>query len=432
VEPSLVVIGLNFRTAPVAVRERFWISESRRYDALHQLIRSDGIEEAVVLTTCNRTEFIVWASDASEAANSVLRFLTREYDLKLCEWSNFYRLIDEAALLHVFRVASSLDSLVVGETEIVEQVTAAWETAQKAGTTGRFLDSVMQKSLSVSKRVRTETAIGVSPFSVSRAAVDLSRKVLGSIGGRNVVLLGAGKMSEQAAQELMSEGAKSLSVVNRTFEHATQLAEKLGGLPFSFENRHEHLKDADIIVSSTSSPHYIFTRHDAETIMQGREERSLAIIDIAMPRDVDPQVRGVRNCFVHDMDDLERAIPRKMGDAHLAEVEAGKIVEAEAHDLRNKLAGEHAVPSVVALRSHLEEICRQELQQMSEEYGPFTEDESRALATLGAHITRRIAGSLARELKELPETTKQQDLTIALEKLFNLQMGRALEASSKD
>jgi len=148
-----MLIGINFRTAPVAVRERFWISENRRYEALLQLARSEGIEEVMVLATCNRTEFLLWANDATVAANSVLHFLTAEYGLKLCEWQHFYRLLDEAALLHIFRVASSLDSMVLGEPQIIGQVKAAWQQAQKAGTTGRFLDAVMQKALSVSKKV---------------------------------------------------------------------------------------------------------------------------------------------------------------------------------------------------------------------------------------------------------------------------------------
>ena len=215
-EPTLAVIGLNFRTSPVAVRERFWISEARRYDALHQLVRSEGVEEVIVVTTCNRTEFILWASDVPTAANSVLRFLTQEYQIKLCEWSHFYRLMDDVALTHIFRVTSSLDSMVLGEPEITGQVKQAWALAQEAGTTGRFLDAVMQKALTVSKRARTETAIGSSAVSVPYATVELSRSVLGELAGREVLLIGAGKMSELAAHYLMKAGASHVKVMNRT------------------------------------------------------------------------------------------------------------------------------------------------------------------------------------------------------------------------
>ncbi len=188
-----MVIGLNHRTAPVEVREHFWISESRRYEALLHLIQAEGVEEVVVLATCNRTEFVLWASDASLAANSVLRFLSRDFNLRLCEWKHFYRLLDEEALTHIFRVASSLDSMVLGEPEIVGQVKTAWKMAQEVGSTGRFLDAVFQKALTVSKRVRNETAIGSSAVSVPYAAVELAKQIFGSLENRIVLLMGAGK-----------------------------------------------------------------------------------------------------------------------------------------------------------------------------------------------------------------------------------------------
>src|SRR5689334_11494068 len=205
-----MVIGVNYRTAPVAVRERFWISESRRYEALCQLSRADGIDEIAVLATCNRTEFILWTRDASTAAASVLNFLTREYGLRLCEWKHFYRKLDEAALEHIFRVASGLDSMVIGEPEIVAQVKGAWALAQEVGTTGRFLDSAFQKALTVSKRVRNETAIGSAAVSVPYAAVELAKEIFGSLKDRKVLLLGAGKMSELSARYLKKYGANDL------------------------------------------------------------------------------------------------------------------------------------------------------------------------------------------------------------------------------
>ncbi|HEY4959316.1 MAG TPA: hypothetical protein VII29_00540, partial [Terriglobales bacterium] len=192
-EPTLAVIGLNFRTSPVAIRERFWIAEPRRYETLHQLVRSEGIEEVAVLATCNRTEFIVWANDVPEASNSVLRFLTQEYQLKLCEWSHFYRLMDDAALTHIFQVAAGLDSMVLGEPEIAAHLREALQQAQKSGTSGRFLDGIIQKALAVSARVRSETAIADSNLTVPFASVELSIDVLGDLSGCEVLLVGAGK-----------------------------------------------------------------------------------------------------------------------------------------------------------------------------------------------------------------------------------------------
>src|ERR1022692_4063997 len=225
-----MVVGLNFRTAPVEVRERFWISESRCNQALVQLSKAEGIDEVIVLATCNRTEFLLWANDVTLAANSVMRLLGSDYGLQLCDWKHFYRLLDEAALLHIFRVASSLDSMVMGEPQVVGQVKNAWQQAQKVGATGRFLDAVMHKALMVSKRVRSETAIGNAAVSIPYAAVELTRQIFGTLKNKKVLLLGAGKMSELSAREFLNHGASSVKVINRTLEHASELAAKLGGV----------------------------------------------------------------------------------------------------------------------------------------------------------------------------------------------------------
>jgi glutamyl-tRNA reductase len=285
VEPSLVVIGVNFRTAPTAVRERFWISDSGKPEALRSLLRSEGIDEAIVLATGNRTEFIVWASDAALAANSILRFLTREYELKLSEWSNFYRLLDEDALLHVFRVTAGVDSNSDDESEIENDIKEAWRTAQASGSTGRYLDAVIQKATQVSEHVRNVVDEGHSVADESHGAVACRTAI---------------RVSEE-------------------------------------------------------------------------------------------------------------------------------VIAAEAQAFRNKLLAQPVVPTIVALRTRLDEICRQELNQLGEEFGPFTEDQQQALSKLASHITQRIAGGLARELKELPEKTEQEMLASAVQRLFHLEMRAVAE-----
>ena len=431
-EPTLAVIGLNFRTSSVAVRERFWISPDRRSEALLQLVRSEGIEEIIVLATCNRTEFIIWASDVPTAANSVLRFLTQEFQLKLSEWSHFYRLMDDVALTHIFRVPSSLDSMVLGEPEITGQVKDAWALAQQTGTTGRFLDAVMQKAMTVSKRVRTETAIGTSAVSVPYASVQLSREVLGDLTGREVLLIGAGKMSDLAAHYLMKAGASHVKVMNRTVARGEELAAKLGATPVSFEDRLHHLKKADIVVSSTSCPHTILSREEAENIAKERKHKPMVMIDIAVPRDIDPAVREVEGIHLFDMDHLEQVVQRNASGRQAAAEEADKIVRAEVQGFRRKLMAERVVPTIVALRQRLDELCRQELEVLRREFGPFTEDQDQALTALTSHITQRIAGSLARELKELPERQEQDVLTAAVGRLFHLEQPLAAAAGTKN
>ncbi len=420
-EPTLMVVGLNYRTAPMAVRERFWISENRRYDALVSLSKAEGIEELIVLATCNRTEFLMWVNDVTLAANSVMRLLGAEYGLMLCEWKHFYRLLDEAALLHIFRVASSLDSMVMGEPQVVSQVKQAWQQAQRIGVTGRFLDAVLQKALTVSKRVRTETAIGNAAVSIPYAAVELARQIFGSLEKKKVLLLGAGKMSELSARGLLNHGATSVSVINRTLEHAAELATKLGGVAIPFEERWQHMAEADIIISSTSCPHIILSREEAEVMVRGRKNKPLVIVDIAMPRDIDSAVREVKGVYLYDLDDLENVVGQNAGEREAAAAEAQKILQAEAKGFRRRLMAECVVPTIVALRQRLDEICRQELDSFRHENGPFSKDQDEMLDAVMSRMTQRIAGSLARELKELPEKVEQEQMTTALQRLFHLQ-----------
>jgi glutamyl-tRNA reductase len=421
VEPTLMVVGLNYRTAPVAVRERFWISEDRRYEVLVRLSKAEGIDEVVVLATCNRTEFLMWVNDVTLAANSVMRLLGAEYGLMLCEWKHFYRLLDEAALLHIFRVASSLDSMVVGEPQIVSQVKQAWLQAQKIGATGRFLDAVLQKALTVSKRVRTETAIGNAAVSIPYAAVELARKIFGTLENKKVLLLGAGKMSELSARGLLNHGASSVCVINRTLEHATELAAKLGGVAIPFEQRWQYMAQADIIISSTSCPHTILSREEAQIMVRDRKDQPLVIVDIAMPRDIDSAVREVKGVFLYDLDDLENVVDHNAGEREAAAADAQKILQAEAQGFRRKLMAERVVPTIIALRQRLDEICRQELDSFRQETGPFTQDQDEMLNAVMSRMTQRIAGSLARELKELPEKVEQEQMATALQRLFHLQ-----------
>ena len=420
-EPTLMVVGLNYRTASVEVRERFWISENRRYEALVQLARAEGIEEVIVMATCNRTEFWLWANDVTLAANSVMRLLGAEYGLKLGEWKYFYRLLDEAALSHIFRVASSLDSMVVGEPQVVGQVKQAWQLAQKLGATGRFLDAVLQKALTVSKRVRSETAIGNAAVSIPYAAVELARQIFGTLENKKVLLLGAGKMSELSARGLLNHGASSVCVVNRTLEHAAELAAKLNGTTVPFEERWQHMGEADIIISSTSCPHTILSHEEAEAMVRDRHDRPMVIVDIAMPRDIDASVGEVKGIFLYDLDDLENVIDHNAAERETAAAAAEKILEAEAKGFRRKLLAERVVPTIVALRQRLDEICRQEMDSFRQENGPFSKDQDEMLTAMMSRMTQRIAGSLARELKELPERMEQEQMTAAVQRLFHLQ-----------
>src|SRR6202166_3908245 len=419
-EPTLMVIGLNHSTAPLAIRERFWIGETRRYEILRQLSTAEGIEEVVVLSTCCRTEFLVWASEPTLAANSLLHFLGVEHGLKLKEWEHFYRLLDESALTHIFQVTCGLDSVVLGEPQIVSQLHAAWEQARTVGAAGRLLSAVLEKALSVSSRVRRETAIEDLTVSIPTAALELVRDIFGSLNGRRILLLGTGKMSELTARQMLDNGAGSVVVIDQSPTRAQELAEKLGATAATLADRWNCMLRADIVISATGCPHVVLTREEAERIALERNRVPLVLLDIGMPRDVEPDVRRVDGILLYDLDGLERAVKNNAND-RTAAAEAEKIVAAEAQAFRGKLQAESVVPTIVALRQRLDEICRQELESFTEERGPFTREQDQSLHAITGQIIQKIASSLARELRDLPEKEEQERMTQAVTRLFHLE-----------
>ncbi|MFZ0478579.1 MAG: glutamyl-tRNA reductase [Terriglobales bacterium] len=405
-EPTLVVVGLSHRTAAVEVRERFWMTGCRQAEVLSMLSQGEGIEEVIVFSTCNRTEFVVWG-DATLAVNSILRLLTAEYDLKLQEWNSFYRLLDEQALAHAFRVSCGLDSMCIGEEQILRQVVQAWKQGHNTGCTGRHLNAVLRKSLSVRRRVRKLTPLGSHFVSAPFAALQLADQIFGSLASRNVVLLAAGRMGEITARELSTRGAKSVCIVGRTQTRAEELVRKIGQpaggfQTCGFEEREKCLATADLVIGATGSPSFIFTSEDMKRLAVERKGRKLVLIDLALPRDIDPAVRVFEGVLLYDLEDLERAVEPRIG-TRAGEAEAEKVVLAEVREFRKMLIAGGAAPEVTALRLRIDEISRQELESFRLERGPFPKDQDRLLAAVTARITSKIAGSLSRELRTHPE-----------------------------
>ncbi len=430
-----MVVGLNHRTSPLAMRERFWIGENRRYQVLRHLQRAEGIEEVVVLSTSCRTEFWLWASEPTVAANSLLQFLGAEHGLKLSEWEHFYRRLAESALIHIFRVTSGLDSLALGEPHVVSQVKAAWDQAKTIGAAGSFLSAVVEKAVAVSTRVHEETAVGKLTSSIPTVALDLARQVFGSLDGRRVLLLGTGRMNELSARYMIDSGAGSVVVIDESMSRAQELAGKLGGTAAGLAERWKYMLRADIVVCATGCPHAVLSREEAERIALERNRVAMVILDIGMPRDVDPEVRRVDGILLYDLDGLERAVSGDAGARTAAAAEAEKIVAAEALDFRARLQAESvapaAVPTAVALRRSLEEICRQDLECFFEEHGPLTKEQDQSLHAIAAQLIQKIASSLARELKGIPEKGEQERMTAAVTQLFHLDSPQRAVAGAK-
>ncbi len=302
---SLFCLGVNHKSASVDVRERLAVAQHALAEHLHNVHGLDAVDETVILSTCNRVEVYGAAAENASAIASVRDYLNKTFEMAPGA-VDFYELSDEEAANHLFEVASGLDSLVIGETEIFGQVKKAYSVAQSEKATSRYLNKLFQQSFSVGKLVRTTTKIQQGSTSIGAVAVDLAEQIFGNLKGCKVMILGAGEMSRTTAQSLVSRGASSIIVSNRSFDKAEELAGELDGRAIRFDDWERSAADVDVIVSSTSAPHYIVTREAVEAAMRARPARSLFIIDIAVPRDVDPQVNQVENAYLYNIDQLQQ------------------------------------------------------------------------------------------------------------------------------
>jgi glutamyl-tRNA reductase len=420
-EPTLMVIGVNHRTAPLAMRERFWIGETKRYEVLRELKNAEGVEEVVVLSTCCRTEFLLWANEPTIAANSLLQFLGARHSLKLSEWQHFYRLLDEAALAHIFRVASGLDSMALCGPEIGSHLKSAREQSQAVGASGRLLNAVVDRALQVAVRLRSETLVGSEEVSTPFAAFELARQIFGELQGRRVLLLGADERSQATARYMVERGAGPVAVLDQSTSRAHEVADLLGGTGATLADRWRLMLQADIVIAATGCPHVVLTREEAERIAEERNRVALLIIDLAVPRDVDPEVRRVDGVLLYDLDGLERAVAHHSKEQGGIPAEAEKVLLAEAQAFYSQLQAASAVPTIVALRQRLNDICRQGLESFIEERGPFPREQVQLLHAITAQMIQKIASSLVRELKDVPEKQEQELMTAAVTRLFHLQ-----------
>jgi glutamyl-tRNA reductase len=379
---KLALVGTSHKLAPVEVRERVAL-DGAAAAALARELAAPG-REAVVLSTCNRTELYLAAADdadAQAAATAALAHLA-EQDLD----AHLYRLRDEAAALHLFRVAAGLDSMVPGEGEILGQVRAAYE----AGSTGPMLDRLFRSALHAGRKARVETAIGESPSSVSAAAAALAQQVFGELEGRRVLIVGAGDVGEQTARNLLSRGATIGWVANRSVDRAEELAQKLGSQPLTLERVGEGLAGADVVVSSTSAQGYVVTRAQVEEGVRARKGAPVFVIDLAVPRDVEPTVAEVDGCFLYDIDDLEAVVAETLAGRRREAERAETIVGAEAARFREWQLSLDVVPAIASLREHAEAIRTAELAKAEGRLGGLSESERRTVDSLTSQIVNKL------------------------------------------
>jgi glutamyl-tRNA reductase len=381
----LSLVGVSHRRAPVELRERVALD----LDASAALARrlADG-GEAVVLSTCNRTELYL-ARESGDGERAAVGFLLEQApELE----SVAYRLHDDAAALHLFRVAAGLDSLVPGEGEILGQV----RDAAEAGAPGPFLERLFRHAVSAGRKVRVETAIGEAPASVPAAAAALAQQVFGELRGRRVLLVGAGKMSELAARNLVSRGAELLAVVNRSEEHAAELAARLGTRATGLDGLAAHLALADVVVASTSAPGFVLAGARAVDAVRARRGRPLLLVDLAVPRDVDPALGALDGCFVYDIDDLEAVVEQSLAGRRGEAARAERLVAAEAERFREWRAALDVVPAIASLRARAEEIRAAELAKL----GRLSEDDLTLVDAVTSQLVNKLLHLPTVRLKE--------------------------------
>ena len=397
---KLSLTGLNHNTAPVEVRERLAFQQELLPGALAELRGTPGVQETIIFSTCNRVEIAVTADDAVNVDETIANFLAHARQVDP-QWLRqfLYHHQDREAIRHLFRVASSLDSMVLGEPQILGQLKDAYEVAKNQGAVNGFLDTVMTRAFGVAKRVRTETDIGQNAVSISYAAVELARQIFGSLRGKKVILIGAGKMSELAARHLERNGVAEIAVTNRSPERARAMAELFRGRIIDYENFSASLPEMDMVIASTGAPHYILTREAMKKVIGARRNRPMFLIDISVPRNIEPSVNELDNVFLYDIDDLRTAVDEnRKGRAQEAEA-AERIVADEVERTLTRLKAREMGPVIVGLQQQLEGICATELERVRSKMGELTPLQQDAVEALLRGIVNKIAHAPIAELR---------------------------------
>ena len=414
------LLGVNHRTAPIEVRERLAIPERRLPEALQKLSGVPGVSECLILSTCNRVELLAQTQNGS---TNLREFLLQYFQVEPRTFEpHLYEYHEQEVVRHVFRVASSLDSMVVGEPQILGQVKEAYATARAAGTVQSQLDLLLTRAFAVAKRVRTETAVGSSSVSVASIAVELAGKIFGSLEGKQVCLVGAGKMSELAARHLLAKGAGPIFVANRTYDRAQALAEKFSGRAVRFDDLYQQCEQADIVITSTGSPVAIFRREHGERFLSRRRNRPMFFIDIAVPRDVDPEMNKLDGIFVYDIDDLQEAVTSHVAGRKHEAARAEQIVDAEVERFQARLHTLHLAPTIISLQDQFETIRQAELERVRGRLGKLTSEQEQAIEALSHGIVNKILHTPIRSLKSAAAGPEITTLVESFRRIFDLQM----------
>lgn len=416
---NILIAGLNHKTALLEVRERLAFDGAKLEDGLMKLRQQNGINEAAVLSTCNRVEMYVSVDNVSAASESIKRFISEFHGIqdRMLEGAlYFYQ--DRDAVRHIFRVASSLDSMVVGEPQILGQLKDAFEFALKKKTTGVLLNRLLKKAISVAKRVRTETKIAENAVSISFAAVELAKKIFTDIREKSVMLLGAGEMAELAARHLVGGGVKEIVVANRTYERGLELAHEFKGRAVRFDEFISEMAHTDIVICSTGAPAYVVMKSQMQAVMKERKQKPMFIIDISVPRNIDPEINKMENVFLYDVDDLQGVIDSNVLERKKEAEKAEAIIEEEIEVFSKWLSSLDAAPAIIALREKAEAIKKQEMEKLLGRLPELQEKQRQAVEYMASAIINKLIHPPTSALKE--DSEDKEALIAIIKRLYGI------------
>lgn len=416
------VTGVNHRTAPVEVRERLAFDERRLPEAVREVKVLPGIQESVILSTCNRVEIAVTSEDNAECHSAIVEFLSRHREVKT-DWLRpyLYQFDGPEAIRHLFRVAASLDSMVVGEPQILGQMKAAWETARAQGCLAGTLDAILTRAFSVAKRVRSETEIGQSAVSISYAAVELARQIFDSLKDKKALLIGAGKMSELAARHLARAGVSEILVTNRSAERAQRIAEEFRGRTVDYKSFVNILPEVDVVIASSGAPHYILHKDEMRHVLSARRNRPMFLIDIAVPRNIDPAVNELEFVFLYDIDDLQKVVDANRRGREEEAADAERIISEEVERTVERLRVRDAAPLIVGIQKQLEAVRAAEVERLRGKLGDLSPQQEEAIEALTRGIVNKIAHAPIAELRRAAANSSGSNAIDVIRRIFRIE-----------
>ncbi|SDX40125.1 glutamyl-tRNA reductase [Paenibacillus sp. CF384] len=418
----IIVVGLNYRTAPVEVREGFTFSERDLPEALEQLKQTKSIMEGVIVATCNRTELYAVVDRPTLCGHYIRSFMEKWFNTPRQQFtSDLYMYEDEKAIDHLFRVTCGLDSMVIGETQILGQVKNAFLLAQQQKTTGTLFNTIFKQAVTLAKKAHSDTAIGEAAVSVSYAAVELGKRIFGQFNGKTVMIVGAGKMSELTAKHLYANGVERVFVVNRTYDRAVQLADKFNGTPLSMADAISRLHEADIVISSTGSDGYVLGREQVAAAMQKRKSRPLFMIDIAVPRDLDPAIASVKNVFLYDIDDLEGIVESNMEQRRTEAAKIETMIASELDVYRGWYKTLGVAPLIRALQDKATDIHAETMDSLANKLPDLSDRELKVIHKLTKSIVNQMMHDPILRIKEMAGEKHADEAMDMFVKLFALE-----------